>query len=190
MVSSVFNPWLQNPAGKIYCPLAISLLPLLPTEPARVSNISMHRTFIVFLASFLAVVSAQAADTAKPLAPVAAQALANGTDATLNPFFQRSLGVAAEEGRPLALKRLRDVQGNKTNYFDISVADKQTIIITAREGALSHYFLTDLSGTLQKAVVNDARNRSRGVTNVPNAVAQEPFERAKQGWLAKFPAKP
>ena len=154
-------------------------------------HIGMHRTFIVLFVSIVFSIHAHAADAAKTtLAPIAAHALTNGIDATLNPFFLRTLGIVAEEGRPLALKRLRDVQGNRTNYFDVSVVDKQTIVLTAREGALSHYFLTDVSGTLRKAVVNDSTFRNRGLTNIPNAVAQEPFERAKNSWLTKHAPKP
>lgn len=145
----------------------------------------MQRTFIFLLFLILAVVHAHAADAAKPLEPVAAHALAQGTDATLNPFFSRALGVPAEEGRPITLKRLRDVQGNQTNFFDVSVADKQTVVLTTREGALSHYYVTDISGNLRKAAVNDSKNRSAGLTDVPKAKAQESFERAKQLWLTR-----
>jgi hypothetical protein len=150
----------------------------------------MYRTFLVFLAVVVVCFHGHAADGPKPLEPVAAHALTNGTDATLNPFFLRALGIVADEGRPLALKRLRDVQGAKTNFFDVSLEDKQTIILTTREGALSHYYVTDTAGALRKAVVNNGTSRNRGLTNVPNAVVQESFERAKQSWLTKHGTKP
>ena len=148
----------------------------------------MQRSFIVLLVSIVILIQARGADGGNALEPVVAHALAQGTDATLNPFFSRTLGVAAEEGRPIALKRLRDVQGNRTNFFDVS-PDKQTVVLTTREGAVSHYYATDVSGNLRKAVVNDSKNRSAGLTNVPNAKAQEGFERAKQFWLTKHGKK-
>jgi hypothetical protein len=152
-------------------------------------HICMQRTFIFLLFLILTLVPTHGADAGKPLEPVAVHALAQGTDATLNPFFLRTLGISAEEGRPLALKRLRDVQGNQTNFFDVSVADKQTVVLTTREGALSHYYVTDVSGNLRKAVVNDSKNRNAGLTSLPNAKAQESFERAKQFWLTRHEKK-
>jgi len=120
----------------------------------------------------------------EPLAPVVAKALKEGVDANLNAGFATVLGIS-KAGVPL--KRLKSETNGVTNTFNVSLEDKKTVIITVREKQMSTFYLTDASGKLKRAVVNDGAVKSGGLTNVPVASAEEAFQKKVSFWKMSSP---
>ena len=112
--------------------------------------------------------------------------MAKGENKSLNSSFAKVLGIPAGS-EPIPLKRVIQTSESSTNRFDVSLKDKRTIILTVVNENLSTFYLTDLSGELRRAVVNDASIRDDGLTNLPVSHARPAFEAQKQFWQANLP---
>ena len=117
----------------------------------------------------------------EPLAQVAERALAEGKDAKLNVWFARYLGLKAE--KPLPLKRLQFEKDGATNMLNVLRDQSDTIILSERRQLLATFYLTDRTGHLRRAVVNDAAIADGGITNLALEAAVASFEIQKQLWL-------
>jgi hypothetical protein len=117
----------------------------------------------------------------EPLAQAADRALAEGKDATLNVSFARFLGLSADQ--PMPVKRIQLETGGVTNMLNVLREDPNTIILSERRQLLATFYLTDRSGTLRRAVVNDGAIADGGITNLALEAAAAGFEKHKQLWL-------
>ena len=122
-----------------------------------------------------------AADSIQPLGPVIVRAFSEGKEVKLNAWFAHKLGLKAE--RPLPLKRLRVVKSGRTNVFDVLVEDRKTIILSERHQSLTTFYVTDPSGVLKRAVINDSTIVDGGLTNLALNAAAAGFARQRQLWL-------
>ena len=125
--------------------------------------------------------SESARPPAEPLAQVADRALAEGKDATLNVGFARFLGLKADQ--PMPVKRIQLETGGVTNMLNVLREDPNTIILSERRQRLTTFYLTDRSGLLRRAVVNDGAVADGGITNLSLEAAAAGFEKHKQLWL-------
>jgi hypothetical protein len=91
--------------------------------------------------------------TTGSLSKVADKALAEGKEATLNPRFARFLGLKADQ--PVPLKRLEFEREGITNVLNVLREPPNTIILFERRQSLATFYVTDRSGILRRAVVND-----------------------------------
>jgi hypothetical protein len=125
--------------------------------------------------------SERAEPSAESLAQVADRALAEGRDATLNVGFAQVLGLQVDQ--PLPLKRVQFERDGATHLLDVGRKDPNLLILTERRQALATFYLTDRSGTLRRAVVNDGAIRDGGLTNLTIEAAGSGFETQKRLWL-------
>jgi hypothetical protein len=125
--------------------------------------------------------SERAEPAAESLAQVADRALAEGRDATLNVGFAQVLGLQVDQ--PLPLKRVQFERDGATHLLDVGRKDPNLLILTERRQALTTFYLTDRSGTLRRAVVNDGAIRDGGLTNLTIEAAGSGFETQKRLWL-------
>jgi hypothetical protein len=51
---------------------------------------------------------------------------------------------------------------------------------------MSTFYLTDLSGKLKRAIVNDGSIKSGGLTNISFATAEPRFQEEKKWWIKKY----
>lgn len=107
--------------------------------------------------------------------------MAEGKEATLNVGFARLLGLKADQ--PLPLKRLQFERDGMTNVLNVLRDDPNTIILSERRQSLATFYLTDRSGTLRRAVVNDGAIANGGITNLAVKAAAPGFEKQKNLWL-------
>ena len=114
---------------------------------------------------------------ASTLEEVAAKALREGKDASLNAFFAGELGIASAK-QAIPLKRLKV----ESNIFNVSVTDRRTIILSVQEKNLTTYYLTDTTGQLKKAIINDTAVANGGLTNIPVNRAETGFNEQKIFW--------
>ena len=119
--------------------------------------------------------------TTDSLAKVADKALLEGKEATLNVGFARFLGLKAEN--PLPLKRLQFEKDGMTNVLNVLRDNTNTIILSERRQALTTFYLTDRSGELRRAVVNDGSVANGGMTNLTLNGATAGFQKQKKLWL-------
>jgi len=126
-------------------------------------------------------ISAQAPSGNESLAQVADKALAEGKDAKLNVGFALVLGLDAEQ--PLPLKRIEFVKAGVTNVLNVVRDHTNTIILSERWQFLATFYLTDRSGALRRAVVNDGAIAVGGLTNLPLSAAAAGFQKQKKLWL-------
>ncbi|MHB8522928.1 MAG: hypothetical protein ACYDH9_19505 [Limisphaerales bacterium] len=119
----------------------------------------------------------------QPLAPVAERALADGEDAKLKVGFARFLGLKAEQ--PLLLKRLQFEKDGATHVLNVLRHDPNTIILSERRQSLTTFYVSDRSGNLSRAVVNDGAIADGGLTNLAPANAAASFAVEKQLWLQR-----
>ncbi len=124
--------------------------------------------------------SAPAQSATNSLAQAADKALAEGKETTLNVGFARYLGLKAEQ--PLPLKRIQIEKDGATNTLSILRDNPNTIILSERRQLLATYYVTDRSGTLRKAVVNDGAVANGGITNLTLKAAANGFEKQKALW--------
>ena len=139
---------------------------------------------IAFIVGLATIGYALSQENSGPLSAIATIAFKDGKDGNINGGFATTLGLTKNRA-PLPIKRLMAEADGATNTFSISTADKKTIILTVRREQMSTYYLTDLSGTLKRAVVNDAGVKAGGMTNIPVAVAKPAFELQKDWWISK-----
>lgn len=142
------------------------------------------KTF-AFVILTLICVFAYADPASEPLGPSAKRAIAEGKDVRLNAGFAHALGLKADH--VLLLKRLEIQKEGATNMLNVVKDDRNTIILSERRGALSSFYLTDPSGKLRKAIVNDGTVSNGGLTNIPLAAAAASFEKQKLLWLNSEP---
>jgi hypothetical protein len=124
---------------------------------------------------------AQADSAGESLEPVAKRALAEGRDFKLNIGFAQVLGLKAD--KPLPFKQLRIENHNTSNRLNVNKDNPTIIILQETRGPLSTYYLTDPSGKLKKAVVNDSTVIDGGLTNLPLTAVASSFEKQKLLWL-------
>ena len=137
-------------------------------------------TLLAIAVVFVALVMS-AADSVQPLAPVIARAFSEGKDAKINASFARTLGLKTEQ--PLALKRLLIKRSGTTNVFNVLVQDRKTIILFDLQQPLRTYYLTDASGILKRAVINDSNIADGGLTNLTLSAAATGFAKQRQLWI-------
>ena len=125
-----------------------------------------------------------AAQVAEPLATIARQALKDGKDGSINAGFATALGLTKNQAVPI--KRLTAERTGVTNSFSISLADQKTIVFTTRSNQIGTFYLTDLSGKLKRAIVNDSSIKVGGLTNIPVAIAEPKFQEEKEWWIKKY----
>ena len=140
--------------------------------------------YIILTALFnLAVNDAEAAEgPTEPLTVVAVRVLSEGKEASMNGGFATFLGLTKNQ-QPLSIKRITSAITGTTNSVSVSLEDKKTIILSTRRHQLTTYYLTDRSGKLIRAVINDSKVIAGGLTNIPVATAQAAFEDQKNWWL-------
>ncbi|MCB1125438.1 MAG: hypothetical protein KDM81_03005 [Verrucomicrobiae bacterium] len=114
------------------------------------------------------------------LSEVADRAAAEGQDANMNVGFARFLGLRADQ--PVALKRLQFEQNGATNTLNVLANEPNTIILVKRQQLLGWFYLTDRSGSLKRAVVNDGGIADGGLTNLTLMEAAAGFEALKRAW--------
>ena len=119
--------------------------------------------------------------TSRPLAPLADRALAEGEDGKLNVWFAQFLGLEAHQ--PLRLKRLQFENDGAINRLHVLLEDHNAIILSERRQLIGTFYLTDRSGNLRRAVVNDGAITDGGITNLTLESAAAGFEKQKQLWL-------
>jgi hypothetical protein len=125
--------------------------------------------------------SALGQSTTTSLAQAANKAMAEGKDGTLNVGFARVLGLKAEQ--PLPLKRIQTENDGATNVLNVLRENTNTIILYERRQHITTFYLTDRSGTLKRAVVNDGAIANGGLTNLTLKAAASDFEKQKKIWL-------
>ena len=109
--------------------------------------------------------------------------MAEGKDATLSVGFARFFGLKAEQ--PLPLKRLQTEKDGVTNVLNVLRDNTNTIIMSERRQLVTKFYLTDQSGTLKRAVVNDGAIANGGLTNLTLTSAMSDFEKQKILWQQK-----
>ena len=124
------------------------------------------------------------ADNVEPLGAIARQALKNGTDGSINAGFATFLGLTTN--RAVQVKHLTADRNGVTNRFTISLDDNKTIVLGTRSNQLGTFYLTDVSGKLKRAIVNDGSIKSGGLTNIPIAIAEPRFREEKEWWIKKY----
>jgi hypothetical protein len=139
--------------------------------------------FLTFLALTTLCACNRSAESTESLASVADKATTQGEDAKLNVGFARVLGLKAEQ--PLRLKRLRFDEKAATHAVDVLQDDPNTIILTVRRQSLGTYYVTDRSGKLKRAVVNDGTIAKGGITNISLEAAAPDFAEQKRLWAQK-----
>ena len=148
--------------------------------------VSMSFVWIAPL-SCLAEGTGPAADSMGELSKVVARVLRDGKDSPMNPGFAKALGLS-KDGSPVPMKLLVLPATATTNRFWVATHDTNTVVIGFREGDLATFYLTDVSGQLRKAVINDSRIRVGGLTNIPTDQALKRFEAEKKWWIRKYGA--
>ena len=132
------------------------------------------RFYSVVLVIFTLLTSVSADKNA--LEGVAAKAFREGKDASLNAFFAGHLGISTKQAIPL--KRLKV----ESNIFNVSVTDPRTIILSVQAKNLTTYYLTDTSGQLKRAIINDSAVANGGLTNIPLNRAEAGFKEQVSFW--------
>jgi hypothetical protein len=158
-----------------------SLTSLIRQQPCETHMNPSFRSIAWLCLLGLFACSDRAEPSAESLAQVADRALAEGSDATLNVGFARVLGLQAEQ--PLPLKRVQFESDGATHLLDVGRNDPNILILTERREALATFYLTDRSGTLKRAVINDGAIRDGGLTNLTMEAAGAGFETQKRLWL-------
>ena len=70
-----------------------------------------------------------------------------------------------------------------TNVLNVLRDNPNTLILSERRQLIGTFYLTDRSGTLKRAVVNDGAIANGGITNLTPKAAAADFEKQKQIWL-------
>ena len=129
-------------------------------------------------------VAAFAAQQPGELSPVISHVLAKGKNNNIPPAFARALGLSTNQ--PAPGKAIIEQTSTETNAFWASLQNTNAAVITTRKGNLSWYYVTDASGQLRRAMVNDANIYHGGGTNLSVAKEGERFEAQKRKWLDKY----
>jgi hypothetical protein len=163
------------------------------TGEARTGRVAFNktgRTIIKTFAFLIAVVTLSGllgckkkTESTPALAAVVQRALAEGDDAKLNMGFARVLGLKAEQ--PLPLKRLQFETDGVTHMFNVLRDDTNTVILSERQQSLSTFYLTDRSGNLSQAVVNDGTIAGGGLTDLAPTAAAAGFAIQMQLWVER-----
>jgi len=132
-----------------------------------------------------AIYTASPAENDDALAGVARHALIEGKESSINAAFATTLGLTSN--KPLPVKQLIAERNGATNRLSVSLADKKTIVIATRSNHLSTYYLTDVSGKLKRAIVNDGSIQSGGLTNLSLVTAEPRFQEEKRWWIKRQP---
>ena len=141
--------------------------------------------FVLFTVAILFSTRGQQTQSAEPLAGVATRVLKEGKDSGMNGGFAKFLGLT-ETGERVPMKRMIVQNESVTNNFYVSLQDKKTIVISERNGAMGTFYLTDVSGILKRAVVNDGNIKEGGLTNIPTAQAKAGFQKKKDWWIQNY----
>jgi predicted protein tyrosine phosphatase len=153
-------------------------------------KISISRCGFVFL-FWTAAIRGMGAPNAVPgtasgeLGKVVSRVMREGKDSTMNGGFARTLGLS-QDGTSLPMKVVISESTGTTNRFWVSSRDTNTVVIGVREGNLGTFYLTDVSGRLKRAIVNDGNIREGGLTNIPVTQALKRFEEQKKWWVRTY----
>src|ERR1043165_8542342 len=93
------------------------------------------------------------AESPDELSPVIAHVLTEGKTNSIPPAFARALGVSTNQ--PAPGKVIIDTSGGETNSFWVSLQNTNTAVIMTRKANLSWYYVTDTSGRLHHAMINN-----------------------------------
>ena len=137
-------------------------------------------TFFLLIASLIA----SAAQPTGELSPVITHVLREGKNNNIPPGFAHALGLTTNQ--PAAGKVIIDRSGTETNSFWASTQGTNAAVIMTRKANLSWYYLTDASGQLRRAIVNDANKYHGGGTNLSLAKETDRFEAQKRKWLGLY----
>ncbi len=110
--------------------------------------------------------------------------LAEGKNNSIPPAFSRALGLTTNQ--PARGKVIISRSATETNSFWASLQDTNAAVIVTRKANLSWYYLTNASGRLRSAIVNDANIYHGGGTNLSVAGEGERFEAQKRKWLGMY----
>lgn len=66
--------------------------------------------------------------------------------------------------------------------LNVLLKNRNTIILSERRQSLTTFYLTDRTGNLVKAIVNDGAISNGGLTNLTRATAMAGFDRQKKLW--------
>ena len=124
-----------------------------------------------------------AAEAAGELSPVIMRVLKEGKSNNIPPAFSYALGLSTN--KPAPGKVVISRSATETNSFWASLDGNAAVIIN-RKANLSWYYLTDASGRLRRAIVNDANIYHGGGTNLSVAKESGSFEAQKLKWLGKY----
>jgi hypothetical protein len=124
------------------------------------------------------------AEPAGELSPVIAHVLTEGKNNNIPPGFARALGLSTNQ--PAPGKVFIEKTGTETNSFWASLQNTNSAVIMTRKANLSWYYLTDASGRLRRAIVNDGNIYHGGATNLSLANESERFEAQKRKWLGTY----
>jgi hypothetical protein len=142
-----------------------------------------YGVFVSIGAAYLGL-TALAAGPPDELSPVIVHVLTEGKTNNIPPAFSRALGLSTN--KPAAGKVVISRSDTETNSFWASLQDTNAAVIMTRKANLCWYYLTDASGQLHRAIVNDANIYHGGGTNLSLARERERFEAQKRKWLAMY----
>jgi hypothetical protein len=128
--------------------------------------------------------TASAAESPGELSPVIAHVLTEGKNNNVPPGFAHALGISTNQ--PAPGKVIIDRSGTETNSLWASLQNTNVAVIMTRKANLSWYYLTDASGRLRRAIVNDANIYHGGGTNLSAAKEGERFEVQKRKWIGRY----
>jgi hypothetical protein len=118
------------------------------------------------------------------LSPVIGHVLSEGKSNNIPPAFSYALGLSTN--KPAAGKVIISRGDTETNSFWASLQDSNSAVMITRKANLSWYYLTDSSGQLRRAIVNDANIYHGGGTNLSLGKERERFEAHKRRWLRLY----
>jgi len=124
------------------------------------------------------------AESPGELGHVIGHVLTEGKNNTIPPAFSRALGLTTNQ--PALGKAIISRTDTETNAFWASLKDTNAAVIITRKANLSWYYVTDASGQLRHAMVNDANIYHGGGTNLSVAKERDRFEEQKRTWVEKY----
>jgi hypothetical protein len=120
------------------------------------------------------------------LSPVIAHVLTHGKNNNIPPAVARALGLSTNT--PALGKFAFTTSPPETNAFWVSLQNTNAAVIITRKANMCWYYVTDSSGQLLHAMVNDFNSKlyHGGGTNLSILKEREPFEAQKRKWLDMY----
>lgn len=120
------------------------------------------------------------------LSPVISHVLTRGKTNNIPPAVARALGLSTNT--PALGKFVFTTSPPETNAFWVSLKSTNAAVIITRKENMCWYYVTDASGQLLHAMVNDFNSRQYhgGGTNLSVVKERQPFEVQKKKWLDMY----